>query len=99
MPTRHDSPVGAPCWMDLMTSDPDASRAFYGELFGWTSEQAGPEYGGYINFSKDGALVAGCMQNDPQWGTPDVWSMYLTVTDAEATTEIYTLSLHDALPI
>lgn len=85
MPTRDDSPIGAPCWMDLMTSDPDASRAFYGELFGWTSEQAGPEYGGYINFSKDGALVAGCMQNDPQWGAPDGWSMYLAVVDAEAT--------------
>lgn len=37
-----------------MTSDPDRSRAFYGELFGWTSEVAGEEYGGYFNFSNDG---------------------------------------------
>lgn len=87
MPTRDTAPLGAPCWIDLMTSDPDKSRAFYGELFGWTSEAAGEEYGGYINFSKDGMKIAGCMQNDPSWGTPDVWSTYLAVADAQATVE------------
>src|SRR4051794_16288536 len=34
-----------------MTSDEAASRAFHGELFGWTSESAGEDYGGYVNFS------------------------------------------------
>lgn len=87
MPTRDTAPLGAPCWIDLMTSDPDESRAFYGELFGWTSEEAGEEYGGYINFAKDGIKIAGCMQNDPSSGTPDVWSTYLAVADAQATVE------------
>jgi predicted enzyme related to lactoylglutathione lyase len=87
MPLRDTAPVGAPCWTDLFTSDPDASRAFYGELFGWTSESAGDEYGGYVNFSKDGVRVAGCMRNDGQSGTPDVWSVYLAVEDAQATTD------------
>ena len=41
MPLRDLAPVGAPCWVDLFTSDPDATRAFYGELFGWKSESAG----------------------------------------------------------
>ena len=27
-------PVGAPCWMDLVSSDGDASAGFYTELFG-----------------------------------------------------------------
>jgi predicted enzyme related to lactoylglutathione lyase len=45
---------------------------FYGGLFGWTSEDAGPEYGGYINFSKDGVQVAGCRKNDDTSGMPDV---------------------------
>lgn len=76
---------GAPCWIDLFTSDPDASRAFYGELFGWTSEEAGEEYGGYVNFSKDGHKVAGCMRNDGASGVPDAWSVYLRVADAEVT--------------
>lgn len=90
MPTRDTTPLGSPCWLDLMTSDPDRSRAFYGEIFGWTSEEAGEDYGGYINFSKDGARIAGAMPNDPSWGTPDVWSIYLSVADVQATIEAAT---------
>ena len=58
MPRRDDAPIGAPCWVDLYTSDPERTQAFYNELFGWTCETAGPEYGGYFNFSKDGVQVA-----------------------------------------
>jgi len=71
-----------------MSSDTDRSRAFYGELFGWTSESAGEDYGGYINFEKDGARVAGLMAKQPEMGEmPDVWGIYLHVEDAEATVE------------
>jgi predicted enzyme related to lactoylglutathione lyase len=70
-----------------MTADPAASRAFYTELFGWTAEEPNEEFGGYFNFSKDGVLIAGCMQNDPSTGTPDVWSIYLAVADAQATVD------------
>lgn len=84
MPAPDNVP-GAPCWIDLFTSDPAASRAFYAELFGWTSEEAGEEYGGYVNFSKDGRKVAGCMRNDGASGVPDAWSVYLRVADAELT--------------
>ena len=86
MPIRDTAPTGAPCWVDLFTSDTDRARSFYGELFGWTSEQAGEEFGGYINFSKDGHMVAGCMGNDGSSGGPDLWSVYLATDDAEATT-------------
>src|SRR3989442_14178330 len=84
---RDGAPIGAPCWVELFTSDPEKSRAFYGRLFGWTSEEAGEEYGGYINFFKDGLPVAGCMRNDGQSGSPDVWSVYLATDDAEATVD------------
>jgi uncharacterized protein len=87
MPKRDTAPSGAPCWVDLMTSDPAKSRAFYGELFGWTSEDAGEEFGGYITFSKDGIRVAGGMQNDGQSGSPDGWSVYLASDDAKATVD------------
>lgn len=88
---QHDSfPNGAPCWVDLYTSDPDRSRTFYGELFGWKGEEAGEEYGGYVTFVKDGMGVAGCMHNDGQSGSPDVWSIYLTTPDARATAEAAT---------
>ncbi len=30
--------VGAPCWIDLYSSDIDKATEFYGQLFGWTKE-------------------------------------------------------------
>src|SRR5680860_337006 len=87
VPQRASAPIGAPCWVDLFTSDPDKSRAFYGELFGWTAEEAGEEYGGYVNFLEGGQSVAGCMRNDGESGMPDVWSVYLATDDARATAD------------
>jgi len=88
MPKRDTSPLGAPCWIDLMSADTDKSAAFYSELFGWTAESAGDEYGGYINLSKDGDRVAGLMKRMPGMGAPmDVWSVYLNVPDADAAAE------------
>jgi len=85
MPLRDSAPIGAPCWVDLFTSDPDKSRAFYTELFGWKAEEPNEEFGGYFNFSKDDVLVAGGMRNDGSSGSPDVWSVYLATADAQAT--------------
>ena len=82
---RETAPIGAPCWIDLFTSDPDRSQAFYCELFGWTAEPPAEEYGGYFNFDLDGVRVAGSMRNDGSSGAPDLWSVYLAVRDAEAT--------------
>ncbi|MEJ7583430.1 MAG: VOC family protein, partial [Acidimicrobiales bacterium] len=87
MPKRDSAPVGAPCWIDLFTSDPEKTTIFYSELFGWTVEEAGAEYGGYINFLRDGLPVAGCMRNDGQSGSPDLWSVYLATDDAQATAD------------
>jgi predicted enzyme related to lactoylglutathione lyase len=88
MPKRDEAPLGAPCWVDLMTSDPDAAYAFYGELFGWAVVDPGPEYGGYVNFHHGGVPVAGCMRNGPEMGgMPDVWSVYLATKDAAATVD------------
>lgn len=86
MPRREDAPIGAPCWVDLFTSDPDRAQAFYADLFGWTCEAAGPEYGGYFNFSKDGVQVAGGMRNDDA-GASDRWSVYLATDNAAATVD------------
>jgi predicted enzyme related to lactoylglutathione lyase len=87
VPKRDEAPIGAPCWIDLFTSDPDKSRAFYGELFGWTAAEPNEEFGGYINFSKDGVLVAGAMRNDGVQGVPDMWSVYLATDDAQKTAD------------
>ncbi|MGD1240923.1 VOC family protein [Mycobacterium seoulense] len=85
MPIRDDAPLGAPCWIDLTTSDLDGARDFYGRVFGWTFESAGPEYGGYVNAARDGHGVAGLMANRPEFQSPDNWATYFRTDDVEAT--------------
>ena len=85
MPTRTTILTGAPCWIDLFTSDVAAAKAFYGGLFGWTAEESGPEYGGYVTFSRGGVVVAGCLANDGAQGAPDMWTTYFAVDDVAAT--------------
>lgn len=79
--------VGAPCWADLSTSDTARSQQFYGQLFGWTAEAGGEEYGGYVTFSKEGLPVAGCMTNEGQPDPQDGWMIYLATDDARAAAE------------
>lgn len=88
MPTRNSAPIGAPCWIDLATSDPDRAKDFYARLFGWTYEVGAEEYGGYINSFLNGSQVAGMMQNTPESGYPDGWTIYLSSMDAQATADL-----------
>jgi predicted enzyme related to lactoylglutathione lyase len=89
MPTRETAPIGAPCWVDLMTSDTDRSRDFYTELFGWTADEPAEEFGGYFTFNKDGVPVGGCMPSEPGSGI-NAWSVYLATDDAHKTVEAAT---------
>lgn len=90
MPTRNSAPLGAPCWIDLTTSEVDRAQDFYGTVFGWTFESAGPDYGGYINAAKDGHPVAGMMANNPDWQAPDNWATYFHTADIHATVSAVT---------
>ena len=88
MPEPTTKLNGAPCWADLFSTDTAASERFYGELFGWTAQHGDEEkYGGYVTFFLDGKEVAGCMRNDGSTGMPDLWSVYLSASDAAATVE------------
>ncbi|MEJ7832706.1 MAG: VOC family protein [Nocardioides sp.] len=79
---------GAPIWVELFTPDTDGAQEFYGELFGWTADVSGPEYGGYVMFRHDGEPVAGCMCNDGTSGGPNTWSVYLESNNAADTVEM-----------
>src|SRR5215469_3915231 len=69
----RDISAGAPCWMDLSTSDTTAVRAFYTGLFGWTAEEPQEEFGGYFMFNGAGGQpVAGCMPA-MEGAAHDVW--------------------------
>ncbi|ARP73246.1 VOC family protein [Streptomyces pluripotens] len=75
---------GAPNWIDLSTPDIDGAVSFYGALFGWRFQSAGPDAGGYGFFQLDGRTVAGGMQSGPEQGQP-AWTVYFQSEDAQAT--------------
>lgn len=78
---------GQPIWVDLSSPDLDASRAFYGALFGWNAPPGLEEFGGYANFELDGRKVAGLMPMMAP-GQPPTWSCYVCTDDAAKTTAL-----------
>ncbi|MGH9102404.1 MAG: VOC family protein [Acidimicrobiales bacterium] len=87
MTTRAATLAGTPCWADLWTSDVEGSRRFYGELFGWKPLDPDPDYGGYFNFARQGAPIAGCMGDMGDMRADDTWKPYLATKDMTSTLE------------
>lgn len=82
-------PHGTPSWIDLATPDPEASRAFYGALFGWDFEDSPTDRPGvpYTMCSLRGRATAGMMLLAPEMaagGMPPCWTSYISVDDLEA---------------
>lgn len=75
--------VGTPNWVDLATPDVNASRDFYAQVMGWTSDEGDPQFGGYTMFKKDGKLVAGV--GPLQEGQPPAWSTYVRSANVDDT--------------
>lgn len=79
---------GAMSWSELMTTDPQAARGFYGELFGWQFETMAMPDGDYHVASVNGEKSAGIMPIPEQAaGTPPHWGQYITVEDVDALVE------------
>lgn len=77
---------GAFSWCELMTSDPKAAKAFYGEIFGWDMKDGPIGDIDYTVISAGGEQIGGIMgvpagmpEMPPSWGT------YVTVDDVELT--------------
>ncbi len=72
-----------PTWVDLATSDADASRDFYSKLFGWDIEvTADPQYGGYALARIGGSDVAGIgPKQSPD--APTAWGIYIGTDDVD----------------
>lgn len=75
---------GAPCWADVSLPDLAAGQRFYGELFGWTFQDQGEEFGHYTMAQRDGRNAAALMgKMDPSM--PTAWGVYLASGDAAKT--------------
>ena len=73
-----------PAWVDLSSSDPEASREFYTRLLGWDIQVSpDPQYGGYAMATDAGVGVAGIgPKMDPN--APTAWALYIGTDDAAA---------------
>ena len=75
-------------WCELITTDVEAAKAFYSQLFGWTMEPVTHEAdeGMQYNLVKvDGTEIGGIMAVPAHApGMPPCWGAYVTVDDVDA---------------
>jgi predicted enzyme related to lactoylglutathione lyase len=91
MGERSGYEPGTFCWTDLSTTDQDAAKRFYGELFGWQAQDM-PAGDGvvYSMMQLDGSNVAAIApqpQQQREMGAPPAWNSYVSVESADATVE------------
>jgi predicted enzyme related to lactoylglutathione lyase len=86
-----DSPPaeGVFLWDELLTTDVEAAKRFYGNVVGWESRDEDMGEGlVYTLFSSGGVDRAGCMASPPgAEETPPSWLTYIGVDDVDATAE------------
>ena len=77
---------GAFSWSELMTSDPAAAAAFYGQLFGWNVQTmdmgTGPYHVAKVGETSIGGIMAMPPDAPPM---PPHWGCYVTVNNVEET--------------
>src|SRR5207302_10198853 len=78
------APTGVFVWDELGTTDADGAQRFYEEVFGWTTTDMGPDYGGYRVFNRGETGIAGVM-TVPDASIPPHWQPYVAVDDPDAT--------------
>jgi uncharacterized protein len=80
---------GAFSWTELLTTDVEGSKEFYGKVFGWAAETNGEGEGAYTEWQVNGRSIAGMMQKPAMLPAeiPPFWGVYFTVTDTDATVE------------
>lgn len=72
------------CWNDLLTSDPSAAAAFYGDLFGWTAVPRTDGDGEAVDFLLNGLPVAGMQRIRPaDDGVTRGWVVAIAVADID----------------
>ncbi|MGD9417293.1 MAG: VOC family protein [Verrucomicrobiota bacterium JB025] len=73
-------------WNELMSSNPEAAKKFYGAVFGWVADTANVAPGvDYTMFKKDDVPVAGLLEIKPEMGpVPPNWLAYVNSDDVAA---------------
>ena len=89
MGIRNGYENGVFSWVDLMTSDPEAAKRFYGELFSWKFEDMPVDTGGVYSmaFKRDRTVAALFARPDNMQQVPPHWTSYINVKDLAATVQ------------
>jgi uncharacterized protein len=91
MGERTQYTAGTFSWVDLATTDQEAAKTFYGELFGWsaTDNPVGDDavYSMMSIDGKDVAAIAPQPQQQRDAGVRPVWNSYITVESADKSVE------------
>jgi predicted enzyme related to lactoylglutathione lyase len=72
-------------WDELLTTDVDDAKRFYGEVFGWTSEDKPMGPATYTIFKRAGDTDVGGLMQRPREDIPVHWTTYIATQDADAT--------------
>jgi len=86
-PAENDdpTPAGRFIWEELLTTDVDAAKRFYSELFSWsTKEMDMGEMGPYTIFASGGRDRAGMMKKPDEDPHPSHWLSYVKADDVDA---------------
>jgi predicted enzyme related to lactoylglutathione lyase len=78
--------TGSFAWCDLRSTDPDAARAFYASVFGFTytpMDMAGPAYATF-SLGDDAPPMGGAGDMMGDHNLPPHWLVYFAVADADA---------------
>jgi hypothetical protein len=80
---------GTYCWSELITTDLNASKDFYGAVFGWGAQEEGPPGGppAYTEWQLAGRSIGGMMLKSAEMPAemPPSWGVYFAVADTDAT--------------
>jgi len=80
----YPQPAGMFCWDELMTNDVEKAKAFYAELFGWTSETHAAGGGEYHVLNQGERQIGGIMQIAEGAPHPPMWMPYVATDDVRA---------------
>ncbi|MHB8532470.1 MAG: VOC family protein [Solirubrobacteraceae bacterium] len=91
MGERSSYQPGTFCWVELATSDVEAAKRFYAELFGWQADDLPVGEDSVYSMQMLDGRAAGAIAPQPgqqrDAGIPPLWNSYVSVTSADETAQ------------
>ena len=84
--TKQTYEAGTFCWNELGTTDSEAAKRFYTELFGWRLMAGDVAGANYTQIAVGDRAIGGIYQMGPEFGNaPSHWMPYVAVENVDET--------------